>query len=145
LRLYSGLGQQQQLLSPENELKEESENGGGDNLELEEMFKGIFGEGNENIDLEMIKNKFKNIKDFLIKCKEKKQKEGNEEEGIKEEGEKDEEEDKEEPKYDEETQKLIENANIARKEFGEIESQIGQLQDDIKFVYFYILIKPAHG
>uniref|UniRef100_A0A915M2L6 Glucosidase II beta subunit N-terminal domain-containing protein n=1 Tax=Meloidogyne javanica TaxID=6303 RepID=A0A915M2L6_MELJA len=48
-----------------------------------------------------------------------------------EEGEKDEEEDKEEPKYDEETQKLIENANIARKEFGEIESQIGQLQDDI--------------
>ncbi|CAK5042096.1 unnamed protein product [Meloidogyne enterolobii] len=131
LRLYCGLGQQQ-LLPPENELKEESENV-GDNFELEEMFKGIFGEGSENIDLEMIKNKFKNINDFLLKCKENKQKEGNEEGEVKEEGEKEEGEEKEEqPKYDEETQKLIENANNARKEFGEIESQIGELQDDIK-------------
>ncbi|CAK5069294.1 unnamed protein product [Meloidogyne enterolobii] len=135
LRLFCGLGQQQQLLRPENELKEESENV-GDNFELEEMVKGIFGEGSENIDLEMIKNKFKNINDFLTKCKEKKQKEGNEEGEVKEGGEKEEEDKEEQPKYDEETQKLIENANNARKEFGEIESQIGQLQDDIKFVYF---------
>ncbi|KAL7076119.1 hypothetical protein ACQ4LE_004340 [Meloidogyne hapla] len=128
LRIYAGL-EPQKLLPPENKLNEESENVDNNLLELEEMLKGIFVEGNENIDLEILKNKFKNINDFLIKCAEKKQKE-NEEDGKEENEEKEDEIDG--PKYDEETQKLIENANIARKEFEEVESQIGQFQDDIR-------------
>ena len=109
----------------------------GDNLDLEEMFKEIFVEGIEYLDFEILKNKFQNVNNFVTKCKEKKQKEIDKNEKDENDSVDLKSEEIVGPKYDEETQKLIEGANIARKEFEDVEGQIGQLQDDIRFYFLF--------